>query len=91
MVSPSQMQPQFMPLFFTTNQPPNSNYRICGLLLGHVFMYLALFFYCSAAFFIILQFLKKIYKNLSNCQTLVTSVHAKLFILHLHQLNLVSL
>lgn len=30
-------------------------------------------------------------KKLSNCQTLVTSVHAKLFILHLHQLNLVSL
>lgn len=34
---------------------------------------------------------EKNYKNLSNCQTSVTSVHIKLFILHLHQLNLVIL
>lgn len=38
---------------------------------------------------ILLEKERKTYKNLSKCQTLVTSVHAKLFILHLHQLNLV--
>lgn len=44
-----------------------------------------------APFLILLRKEQKIFKNLSNCQTLVTSVHAKLFILHLHQLNLVNL
>ena len=77
--------PWLLLLFFTTNQLLE-----CVLQLSHASTLSSTFVH-----FIILlkkkKERKKSYKNLSNCQTLVTSVHAKLFILHLHQLNLVSL
>lgn len=50
-----------------------------------------LFFLLMLLFLILLRKDQKIFKTPSNCQTLVTSVHAKLFIRHLHQLNLVNL
>ena len=62
-------------------------------------MCLTLFFSLLLLFFVLIllrkqqQQQKKVYifNSLSTCQTLVTPVYAKLFILHLHQLNLVNL